>query len=156
MFYTWYEVSRRDPRAVGLYSRHYSSKKNGKTVRDWLDFGITAPGESIVLMTADASALFVWLKQKYVENDQTGVNCAVFRNEGSRLSSELILEAETVAWQRWEGERLYTYVDGRAVRRKRDPGRCFRKAGWEHVRDETGRPRKTKGGLLIFEKRCAK
>jgi hypothetical protein len=41
---------------------------------------------------------------------QRGVNCAVFRNESSVLSSELIREACGLAWTRWPGERLYTYV----------------------------------------------
>jgi hypothetical protein len=142
---SWYGASRRDPRVVGLYSRHYSSAKNNKTVAHWLATGITAPGETITLLTADGSALFVWLKQKYVDNDQTGVNCAVFRNEGSELSSNLILEAEQIAWERWAGERLYTYVDPGAVRPKRDPGRCFIRAGWKKCGV-------TKGGLIVLEK----
>jgi hypothetical protein len=149
----WYGVSKRDSRAAGLYSRHYSSAKNNKTMRDWLGYGITPPGESIVLMTSDSSALFVWLKQQYVDNDQTGVNCAVFRNEGTYLSSALILKAERIAWQRWPGERLYTYVDPGAVSSK-NPGCCFKRAGWELVRDEHGKPRKTTRGLLILEKQA--
>ena len=44
---------------------------------------------------------------------ETGVNCAVFRNEGPVRSSELIMAADAVAWLRWPGERLYTYVDCR-------------------------------------------
>jgi hypothetical protein len=141
---SWYGTSRRDPRVVGLYSRHYSSAKNNKTMREWLATGITAPGETITLLTADGSALFVWLKQRYVDNDQTGVNCAVFRNEGSELSSNLILEAEQIAWQRWAGERLYTYVDPGAVKSS-NPGFCFLKAGWSKCGY-------TKGGLIVLEK----
>jgi hypothetical protein len=152
MFYTWMIVSRRDPRAIGLYGRHYSSKKNKKTAKDWRQYGITAPGESLVLLTADVSALFVWVKQIYRADGETGINCAVFRNEGEQLSSSLILEAEKMAQGKWGNERLFTHVDAGAVRRKRDPGRCFKKAGWELVKDENGRPRTTKDGLLIFEK----
>lgn len=147
----WYGVSRRDPRVVGLYARHYSSAKNGKTIRDWLDHGITAPGETITLMTSDCSALFVWLRQKYVQNDQRGVNCAVFHNEGGILSSVLILEAEEFAWARWKDERLFTYVNLDEVE-SRNPGYCFKKAGWQLVRDEACKPLKTMGGLLILEK----
>ena len=140
----WYGVSKRDPRVVGLYSRHYSSAKNNKTVRHWLAAGITAPGETITLLTSDGSALFVWLKQKYIDSDQTGVNCAVFRNEGAELSSILILEAEQFACEKWPGERLYTYVDPGAVKSK-NPGFCFIKAGWKKCGT-------TKSGLLILEK----
>lgn len=147
----WYRVSRRDPRVVDLYSRHYSSKKNNKTMREWRDYGITAPGEDITLLTSDCSALFVWLKQKYVQNDQVGINCVVFRNEGMDLSSVLILEAEEWAEREWQAERLYTYVDPDEVK-SNNPGYCFKKAGWKLVRDENGKPRKTSRGLLIFEK----
>ena len=147
----WYGVSKRDPRVVGLYARHYSSTKNNKGIAEWLSFGITSPGAVIVLLTSDASALFVWLKQKYHSNDQSGVNCAVFRNEGNILSSVLIQEAETFAWAKWAGERLFTYVDPGAVN-SRNPGYCFKMAGWELVRQANNQPLKTARGLLVFEK----
>ena len=76
---------------------------------------------------------------------ETGVNCAVFRNEGPVRSSELIMAADAVAWLRWPGERLYTYVDPSKVRRKRDPGRCFIRAGYRQCGV-------TKSGKLVFEK----
>lgn len=147
----WYGASKRDPRVVALYARHYSSKKNNKPYANLLSHGIAAPGAVIVLLTSDASALFVWLKQKYHSNDQTGVNCAVFRNEGKALSSRLILKAELFAWSQWPAERLYTYVDPTEVNSS-NPGYCFKKAGWQLVRDANGKPRKTTDGLLIFEK----
>ena len=140
----WFAVSKRDPRVVALYANHYSSRKNKKGPRDWLDYGITAPGESLTLLASDARALFVWLKQRYVANEQGGVNCAVFRNEGEHLSSDLIIEAEGLAWSRWPGERLYTYVDPGSVRSS-NPGYCFLAAGWRKCGT-------TKSGLLIFEK----
>jgi hypothetical protein len=140
----WFGISRRNPMAVDLYSRHYSSKKNNKTYRDWLNQGITAPGETITLLTSDGSALLVWLKQQYVDCDQEGVNCAVFRNEGKHLSSELILEAERLAWERWPGERLYTYVDPNEIQ-STNPGYCFKMAGWRQCGV-------TDRGLVILEK----
>lgn len=141
----WFSASRRDPRVVDLYSRHYSAVKNNKTVSDWLAYGITAPGESIVLLTSDSLALFVWMKQKYVDNGQDGVNCAVFRNEGEIKSSELILAAEKIAWRRWPGERLYTYVDPKSIS-SANPGYCFLIAGWTRIKETTSR------GLRILEK----
>ncbi len=103
----------------------------------------------MVLITADARALFVW--RKFISDaDEAGVNCAVFRNEGteSGRSSELIKCADSIAWQRWPGERLYTYVDPAKIRHKRDPGRCFIRAGYHRCGT-------TKTGKLIFEKLAA-
>lgn len=149
--WTWYSISINDPRAVSLYSRHYSSSKNRGSVRLWLRHGIGSPGEKLVLTTSDSSALFVWIRQKYVSNNQEGVNCSVFRNESYRLSSDLILEAEGLAWKKWPGERLYTYVDPNSIV-SRNPGYCFKMAGWTLARDETGKPIKTARGLVILEK----
>lgn len=94
------------------------------------------------LLTADLKALFVW--RKFISMDhQEGVNCAVFRNEGAGLASELIIEAQQIAWERWPGQRLYTYVNPKAVK-SRNPGYCFIMAGWKKCGV-------TKSGLLIFD-----
>jgi hypothetical protein len=85
----------------------------------------------MVLLFPDAQSLFVW--RKFISLDsQAGVNCAVFRNEGPTKSSELIRQAVELARERWPNERFYTYVNPRKIRHKRDPGRCFLKAGWRH------------------------
>lgn len=82
----------------------------------------------MVLLTPHCDALFVW--RKFESDDgQEGVNCAVFRNESSQLSSDLILEAEKLAWDKWPNERLYTYVAPKKIR-STNPGYCFLKAGW--------------------------
>ena len=83
----------------------------------------------MVLRTADASAVFIWLYQRYRLDLQVGINCMVFRNEGSMLSSELIRAADELAWGRWPGERHFTFVDPGAVA-SANPGYCFIKAGW--------------------------
>ena len=101
-----------------------------------------------MLLSRDAQALFVW--RKFLSRDgQTGVNCALFRNEGAYCgeirSSRLILAAEAWAWARWPGERLYTYVDPHKVR-SCNPGYCYLVAGWR-------RCGVTKvHGLLVLEK----
>lgn len=131
----WLEFKDGNTVAVDMYSRHYSA-------RDLEDRKLfVGPGEKMVLVTRDGSALFVW--RKFIDDSgQTGVNCAVFRNEGSLLSSMLIEEAMVIAWLRWPGERLYTYVDATKVKSS-NPGYCFFMAGWENVGE-------TKGGLVIM------
>lgn len=104
------------------------------------------PGERIVLLTPDARSLFVW--RWFVEQEQTeprGVNCSIFRREGGRWqASAMILAAELFAWDRWPGERLYTYVAPWKVR-SANPGYCFKVAGWKVCRT-------TPRGLLELEK----
>jgi hypothetical protein len=141
----WLSSNRRDPRAVALYLRHYSAGRNGKRETCYTS-GFTGPGEDMVLLTERCDALFVW--SRCIRNDgQTGINCAVFRNESDTLSSELIREADDLAWDRWPDEaRHFTYVDPSKVRRKRDPGRCFIKADWHPTGHTSTR------GLIVLER----
>lgn len=137
----WLPVRDGNDTARGLFDRHYSRYVYRDGRRPKLFVG---PGEKTVLVTPDARAVFVWRKFKSADG-QDGVNCAVFRNEGAGLSSFLILEAEQIAWERWPGERLYTYVNPRKIRSS-NPGYCFLKAGWQ----KCGITKKRK--YLILEK----
>ena len=131
----WIVVKDGDDRARALYLRHYSARhyKDGRKPKLFV-----GPGEKMVLITPEANALFVWRKFKS-DDAQTGVNCAIFRNEGQRLSSDLIKEASQLAWQRWPGERLYTYVNDSKIKSV-NPGFCFKRAGWKACgRNKDGR-----------------
>jgi hypothetical protein len=136
----WRMVKDGNPVALDLYLRHYSSRhyRDGRERKLFC-----GPGEKTVLLAVDDTALFVW--RKFIDaSGQKGVNCAVFRNEGKWKSSYLIEEAMKIAWWRWAGERLYTYVNPRKIRSS-NPGYCFKIAGWQVCG-------KTKGGLVILEK----
>lgn len=143
----WLPCSSFDPRIVDLYSRHYSSAFNGKGKADWLRSGIAGVGETMALLTVDCTAAYIWIRNRAERYDhQTGVNCTFFRNEGDVLSSDLVREADDLAWQRWTDDlRHFTYVSAEHVRHKRDPGRCFLKAGWQRCGT-------SKGGLVILER----
>jgi hypothetical protein len=120
------EVRDGNDTARTLFRRHYSYKPY-RDGRDPAQF--VGPGEKMVLLTPDVRALFVW--RKFISGDgQQGVNCSVFRNEGERLASELIREAMQLAWERWPGARLYTYVNTHKVQSP-NPGYCFIAAGWK-------------------------
>lgn len=132
----WLHVKDGNPIARALFGRHYTyNRKRDQISMFWQrnrNYSLIAgPGQKMVLITPDGQALFVWRKFRSMDH-QEGVNCAVFRNEGQSLSSELIRAADALAWERWPGERLYTYVDPSSTKRKRDPGRCFLRAGWQH------------------------
>lgn len=136
----WLTVKDGDRRALWLFHRHYSYRAYKDGRKPSLFVG---PGEKIVLLTTNCDALFVWRKFKSMDN-QPGVNCAVFRNESPILSSVLIREAMDIAWHKWPGERLYTYVNQHKIK-SANPGYCFKQSGW-HVCGYT----KAKG-LVILE-----
>lgn len=129
MFYIFNTVKDGDARARSIFDRHYSRYfyKDGRRPKLFV-----GPGEKLVLMTPTCDALFVW--RKFISGDnQQGINCAVFRNEGAARSSDLIAEAERMALTRWpDTERFYTYVKSNAVQ-STNPGYCFQCAGWVNV-----------------------
>lgn len=132
----WRRVNRCDARARALADRHYSRQTPGA-----LDF--MANGRTLVLLTDDARA--VWGCIEMLGFDGTRMwRCSIFRNEGPTLSSELVREATARTYDYWRRHYgglpsvpLRTEVDPEKTRRKRDPGRCYLRAGWRVV-GETG------------------
>jgi hypothetical protein len=109
-----------------LADRHYSRRTPGAR-----QFAYS--GRKLVLRDAAGLVLWVWMfpDPAMRMDGQTGYNCAIFRNESARRSSEIILEAERHAIERWGPGRMYTYVDPTKVR-STNPGYCYLKAGWQH------------------------
>jgi len=137
----WLVSADANPAARALYRRHYSSRRYRDGRRPAKFVG---PGSYLVLLTPEEDALFVW--RRFISQDLVhgqGVNCAVFRNEGCRRSSDLIRAAVEWAWQKWPGQRLYTYVNPRRIR-STNPGWCFVCAGWRKCGS-------TQGGLVVLE-----
>ena len=139
----WERSNRCDVEALPLADRHYNRQKIGSPQ-------FVPPGRCVVLLARDRKALWVtsWPFAEYVRHAWTGawVN-SLFRNEGAGLSSELIREAIAATLSVWpEPPELgvITFVDADKTRRKRDPGRCYRKAGFSHVGF-------TVGGLWTFQ-----
>lgn len=108
---------RNDLEARQMADRHYS--RNTPGARDFV-----GPGRVIILRDPAGTWLFVWRSCKYRLDGQAGWECSIFRNEGMRLSSEIILECEA-----WVDGRMFTYVDAGKVR-SANPGFCFKRAGW--------------------------
>ena len=141
----WQRSWRNDPIGARLADRHYSRQTPGAP-------GFVPPGRCLVLRTPDADALWVtsWPFAEYVKHAWAGAwICSLFRNEsaGRYLSSDLIRAA--VAATRWTfGEPpalgMVSFVDAGKVRHKRDPGRCFLRAGFRRCGE-------TQGGLLAFQ-----
>ena len=148
----WIGVHDGDPRALGLFKRHYSYRRRASgQLRGSPTF--IGQGQKIVLLTQDCRCLFVWQYSTVPRNDrQEGVRCSSFRNEAPHkyLSSDLIKEAEQFAMAKWPGERLYTYVHPGKVESGL-PGNCFLMAGWKFVRRNGHRVR-SRAGLLLLQK----
>ena len=73
--------------------------------------------------------------------------CTLFRNESPHLSSELIREAVAATRFSWGNPPelgMVTFVDAQRVRRKRDPGRCYLRAGFRRIGT-------TQGGLVALQ-----
>ncbi len=139
----WTLSHRADPRALPLADRHYNRQKPGTPQ-------FVPPGRCIVLLTQDEKALWVssWPLAEYVKHRWAGAwVCSCFRNESAGLSSELITEAVAATkaiWVQPPELGMVTFVDRDKTRRKRDPGRCYRKAGWKYVGE-------TEGGLVALQ-----
>lgn len=138
----WYAVSQCDARVVCHYLAHYSSEKSGRKGTQFAK-GITGQGETMTLLTADSLAAWLWLRQQIRDDEQSGVCCTLFRNTGPVLSSELVQQADALAWDRWPGERHFTFINPAKVRSS-NPGYCFLSAGWRRCGT-------TKGGLVILD-----
>ncbi len=141
----WYLSHRFDKRALPLADRHYNRRKVGSPQ-------FCPPGSCCVFLTEDASALWVTSNPKgeYVRHAWPGawVN-SLFRNEAGQvnLSSELIREAvaATCAFYGTPPKQgMITFVDADKTNHKRDPGRCYLKAGFKVVGE-------TAGGLVALQ-----
>ena len=121
-----------DQECRALADRHYSRRTVGAR-----QFAYS--GRKLVLRDAAGLVLFVWMypDETMRMDGQVGYNCAMFRNESARRSSDIILEAESMAVEKWGPNRMYTYVDPSKIA-SRNPGYCFKRAGWRFVRLSAG------------------
>lgn len=125
----WYLSHRADPRANQLAKRHYSCQ-SPESVQ------FVPPGRCVVLRTEDYGALWVVSHPfpEFTRHARRGgwVN-SLFRRESGPLASDLIREAVAVTrwcWPIVPDLGLVTFVDTTQTRTKRDPGRCYLKAGF--------------------------
>ena len=120
-----------DPIGAKLADGHYSRRKVGSPQ-------FMPPGETLVLIARDESAVFGWWRPHprsglKAMNGFDGWTCSIFRTVSQRVpASTLILEAE--AWLVAERGNcgpsgLLTYVWDKKVA-SRNPGYCFKCAGW--------------------------
>jgi hypothetical protein len=138
----WRVSYRADPPAARLADRHYNRQSVGAAQ-------FVPPGRCLVLLTECQRAVWVtsWPKAEFVQHAWAGAWMnSLFRNEGAGLSSDLIRSAVAHTLAKWEPPELgmVTFVDAGKIRHKRDPGRCYLKAGFRRVGT-------TVGGLVALQ-----
>ncbi|HET7071391.1 MAG TPA: hypothetical protein VFI40_11235 [Nocardioides sp.] len=127
---SWVQVPKFTPAAARLADGHYSRRTIGSPQ-------FMPPGQTLVLMTPEADAVFGWWRPDpssgiVAMNGLDGWTCTIFRNTSLHLSSRLILEAEAELLTRHDcgPDGLITYVwDARVA--SVNPGYCFKVAGWQ-------------------------
>lgn len=130
---TWRRVTKFDRRACALADRHYSRRKVGSPQ-------FMPPGQTLVLLTEDEQAVRGWWRPHpdagiKAMNGLDGWTCTIFRNEGPRVSSELVMEAEQALLGEGHDigpDGLITYVWSAKIR-STNPGYCFKQAGWRRT-----------------------
>jgi hypothetical protein len=167
----WRESWRADPAGRRIADNHYNRQKVGADQ-------FVPPGRCVVLVIHDAdqpeAALWVtsWPFPEYVKHAWPGAwVCSTFRNQlrdpaGLALHRSSELTTEALAATRWYWEPppqgIITFIDPKKTKHKRDPGRCFLKAGF-HVSGKApangthrpvcicdGMPAQTEGGLVAL------
>lgn len=139
----WRVSDKGDPALCKLADRHYTRQSPGSP--QW-----TRPGFNFVLTHYD-KAVFVWWRPKWEANINRmdglrAIECTIFRNESSTLSSSLIFEAcewlasyEAIAALKLDPikdapDGLITGVSSEKTNKRRSkhslPGKCFREAGF--------------------------
>jgi hypothetical protein len=139
----WAISNRADQTARVIADRHYNRQKVGSVQ-------FVPPGRCLVLLADHALWVTSWPFAEYVKHAWAGawVNSLFRREEGcSGLASEMIREA--VAATLWKYGTppplgMISFVDGSKIKKKRDPGRCYLRAGFR-------RAGMTKGGLICFQ-----
>lgn len=143
----WNISHRFDPAARELADRHYNRRKVGSPQ-------FAPPGRCLVLVIPETAFWITsWPFAEYVRHAWAGAwVCSAFRNEDplKHLSSDLVREAVAATRWRWPDVPslgMITFVNEDKTRRKRDPGRCFRRAGFVPASP----PRTRKEGLIALQ-----
>lgn len=128
----WHKANRYAPSALALADRHYNRQKPGTPQ-------FSPPGRLLVLLTPSADAVWTTVWSRFAKHAWPGAwNNALFRNESIMLSSLLITDAVAATLAHFgapPSNGMITFIDPAKVRHKRDPGRCYLKAGFRYVGD---------------------
>ncbi len=139
---TWRETDKGRPRLVELADRHYTRQQPGTNQ-------FCRPGKNLCLLLSDGMAGWVtWRPIPEVGrmDNLECWECTFFRNEGARLSSELIREATALTYREWgwpPRDGFITAIGIDQTKRGRSksspPGKCYLDAGWTAIGERDGK-----------------
>lgn len=138
----WRLSWRADPATRAIADRHYNRQTIGHPQ-------FVPPGRCLVLRSDDDQAAWVTSWPRFAQHAWAGawINTMFRREGGQHLASTMIRAAVAATRARWADVPelgMVTFVDPRQVEHKRQPGRCYLKAGFRLVGT-------TQGGLLAFQ-----
>jgi hypothetical protein len=125
----WQMSHRFDKAALPMADRHYNRQKPGTPQ-------FVPPGRCIVLIADGALWVSSWPYAEFTKHEWSGawINSCFRRETNPTLASVLIREAVAITRHIW-GEPpslgMVTFIDATKIRHKRDPGRCYLKAGFK-------------------------
>lgn len=138
----WQKSHRADPRAREIADRHYNRQKVGSPQ-------FVPPGRCLVLYAPGALWVTSFPFAEYVKHRWAGAwMCSAFRRETHPMQSSDMIRFAVAHTRAVFGDPppfgMVTFVNAGKVRHKRDPGRCFLRAGFANVGE-------TRKGLLAFQ-----
>lgn len=122
---SWIEVNIDNARLQELVRIHFLQDKFRKVTK-------IKPANRLILLSTCARAFLIWGIGE-IAGDQSGVQCILFRNASTSLSSKLIADAEKQAITRWPQYNLFTVINAGQIKSV-NPGYCFKRAGWKFVK----------------------
>lgn len=125
----WIEVNIDNARLLELISIQDLTDKLRKAQR-------IKPNNRLVLLSTCGRALFIWGLGD-MQDSLTGVQCIVFMNDSTNLSSQLIADAEKFANNKWPQYSCFTVINPLETKSV-NPGYCFKRAGWEFIKTLKG------------------
>jgi hypothetical protein len=137
----WLITDRGDREAWALADRHYTRQTPGAR-------SFVRNGQNLVFVTRCGKAAWVSFRPTPGKaerwDDREAIECALFRNESTILSSDLIREARalTVAIWGWPKDGIITWVKPSALRAGNvNPGACYKRDKWKHTEtSKDGKP----------------
>lgn len=121
---TWIEVNIDNTRLLELIQIHFLQATFRKVQK-------INPANRLILLSTCGRSFFIWGISEI--SGTSAVQCMLFRNTSTNLSSKMISDAEKRATNKWPEQQLFVIINSKDVKSV-NPGYCFKRAGWQFVK----------------------